>query len=527
MDTRQNIQPLDQPAVLSVAFSTTKNRFTAGLTDGLRVFRTDNCLSTYSPPLPLARGVAIAESLDDRYLAFVAGGNIPAGKPTAVVFWDSFLDREVCRYDFHEKVLGIRLNERWMVVMLGERVVIFAYQELRRPTPSSPPPGEDDHDGDDLKAEALDQEPFKGPNEVCALYPTIQNEHAIGDLQGQLLAIPAQATGQVQLISLDRSAATTGSKRVMRAHNSMIRALTLSTDGSLVATASQQGTLVRVFHTQSLDLIGEYRRGVDYAITYSLAFSAGNRWLASTSDKGTVHVFDLRPSDPAEAAAVREKNQQQQQQRRSAGHTHSSYRVPGNSYVNAPPESIVSGISAGRSSPASATVQEYYGLRPPPVPGNISGQPGVTSVMTAMKASPLAPRIWKDVRGIASAPFHLGNDPPHWQGVVTGKGKGYVKTTTPSGKSTTVKMPVLPLPNDPFGRPPKGIISFTPPIKVDPKESTVRSAQEIDNDGATLFVIGGGIDPHWEMFDLLPRTDGGWLLQRRGFRRFMERQFPN
>nr|POF06976.1 svp1-like protein 2 [Quercus suber] len=510
MDTRQNIQPLDQPAVLSLAFSATKNRFTAGLTDGLRVFRTDNCLSTYSPPLPSARGVAIAESLDDRYLAYVGGGKIPTGKPTVVVFWDCLLECEVCKHDFHEKVLGVRLNKRWMVVMLRERAIVFAYQEIRPPTlPSAPSDGED---RDDSEARHPRQATLKGPNEVCAIYLTVQNEHAIGDLQGHLFAVPAQAIGQIQLISLDRSAATTGSKRVMRAHNSMIRTLKLSDDGTLLATASQQGTLIRVFNTQSLDLIGEYRRGVDHAITYSLAFSAGNRWLASTSDKGTVHIFDLQHSDPIDAVALRET---QRQQRKTAGPPQISHRLSGNSYTNAPPESLVSGTSAGRSSPASATVQEYYGLRPPPAPASVSGHPGATSVMTAMRSSPLAPRIWKDIRGVASASFHIGHEPPHWQGAVAGKGKGYVRTTTPSGKSATVKMPVLPLPNDPSGRPPKGIISFVPLAKADPKVPTITSAEELDNDGASLFIIGGGSDPQWEMFDLLPRSDGGWVLQRR------------
>jgi WD40 repeat protein len=37
----------------------------------------------------------------------------------------------------------------------------------------------------------------------------------------------------------------------------------------------------------------QVRRGADIADIYSLAFSSTAQWLAVSSDKGTVHVFDL------------------------------------------------------------------------------------------------------------------------------------------------------------------------------------------------------------------------------------------
>ncbi|CAK9158090.1 unnamed protein product [Ilex paraguariensis] len=40
--------------------------------------------------------------------------------------------------------------------------------------------------------------------------------------------------------------------------------------------------------------MGEVRRGADRAEIYSLAFSSTAQWLAASSDKGTVHVFNLK-----------------------------------------------------------------------------------------------------------------------------------------------------------------------------------------------------------------------------------------
>ena len=54
-----------------------------------------------------------------------------------------------------------------------------------------------------------------------------------------------------------------------------------------------QGTLIRVFSTSNCAKIAELRRGLDFAIIFSVAISPSNTLLAVTSDKSTLHIFDL------------------------------------------------------------------------------------------------------------------------------------------------------------------------------------------------------------------------------------------
>lgn len=54
-----------------------------------------------------------------------------------------------------------------------------------------------------------------------------------------------------------------------------------------------QGTLIRVFATQNCARIAELRRGVDPAVILSLAISPSGLLLAATSDKSTLHIFDI------------------------------------------------------------------------------------------------------------------------------------------------------------------------------------------------------------------------------------------
>jgi len=524
MNTRQPIQAVNTPAVLSVAFSSTRSRFITGLSDGLRCFRTDNCLTTYHPRLPTDGGVAIAEALDDRYIAFVGGGRVPLAPPNVVIFWDCVLGKEIHRFDFHEPVVGIRLNQRWMVVLLRERAVVFQYQELvPKETPTPHPdsvwggkPSQSDEDKEE-------NEVIRAPNLIHSVHPTGPNPYALATLTGDLLVMPSPTIGQAQLVPLQG-----GSKRVLRAHQSTLRCLALSDDGTLLATASEQGTLFRVYCTKTLDQVAEFRRGVDPARTYSMAFSSSNRWLASTSDKGTLHVFDLRPPDPAvlEAAAREVAEKERQHHRKSQ--SYAGHRLSGGGMSQEQQSSLSGG---GRSSPASGTyqgsVQEYYGLRPVPASASAPTTGPPISAIAAFKASPWAPKVFKDVRSIASTAFYAGDDLPHWQG---GTATSY--TTDPGGKKRKVRNDVLPLPSDPTGRPPKGVIAFKPQTKhvMAKNEKGAATNSKIDGSddaGTTIYVVGGGSDARWEMFDLLPATDGlgGYGLVHRGFRKYLTRQF--
>ena len=133
-----------------------------------------------------------------------------------------------------------------------------------------------------------------------------------------VLVCPGLQKGQVRI----EHYASKRTKFVL-AHDSRIACFALTQDGSLLATASSKGTLVRIFNTvdgtlrqevganyyyiasaldprcsfdsyNNDDVTVQVRRGADRAEIYSLAFSSNAEWLAVSSDKGTVHVFGLK-----------------------------------------------------------------------------------------------------------------------------------------------------------------------------------------------------------------------------------------
>ncbi len=83
------------------------------------------------------------------------------------------------------------------------------------------------------------------------------------------------------------------SQQLMEAHESQLRGLALTADGTKVATASEKGTVIRVWDVATAACVQEFRRGVERANITCLAWSWDHAFLCCTSDKGTAHIFHL------------------------------------------------------------------------------------------------------------------------------------------------------------------------------------------------------------------------------------------
>lgn len=105
------------------------------------------------------------------------------------------------------------------------------------------------------------------------------------------------SAGDVEVFNLEK--VQEEQKTVIHAHHTEVVCLAFNQLGTLLATASEKGTIVRVFDLGTspweggVRLLWEFRRGSDRANIYSLAFSQDGVYLAASSDTGTVHIFKL------------------------------------------------------------------------------------------------------------------------------------------------------------------------------------------------------------------------------------------
>lgn len=152
-----------------------------------------------------------------------------------------------------------------------------------------------------------------GSNErgLCAL--------AAGGLLGcWLLACPAVAAGAVRVHggsspgsgapeSMVQDTSSNGlTNHVFQAHRTQLAALAFNPQGTLLATASEKGTVVRLFRSTDGQLLQQLRRGTQASLISCIAVRADDRFAAIASSSETIHIFLLQQQEH-----TREAEQQQ------------------------------------------------------------------------------------------------------------------------------------------------------------------------------------------------------------------------
>ncbi|KAJ5602908.1 hypothetical protein N7537_005864 [Penicillium hordei] len=259
MNTRQSIDESTGPYSLSATFNRDNSCFSVGLDTGFCVYNANPC------ELKVLRdfnaGIGVAEMLgQSNYLAIVGGGKNPKFPQNKLVIWDDAKQKAAITLEFRTSVLGVRLSKSKIVAVLLNSVHVFA---------------------------------FSNPPQKLSVFETFDNPLGLACLDNKVLAFPGRSPGQVQMIELQ-----TGNISIIPAHSTPLRAMALSPDGNLLATASESGTLVRIFATGNCTKLAELRRGVDHAVIFSISFSPSNTLLAVTSDKSTLHIFDIPHQQP-------------------------------------------------------------------------------------------------------------------------------------------------------------------------------------------------------------------------------------
>lgn len=192
-------------------------------------------------------------------IALVGGGKNPRYPPNKVMLWDDHLSRCVGELCFRTEVKAVKLRRDRIAVALEHKIYVYNFDDLH----------------------LLDTvETCHNPRGLCCMsaLPT-----------SPVLACPDRLRGHVrlQLYCYERTV-------LISAHESSVACLALNKDGNLLATASDKGTLVRIFQTSEGQLLQEVRRGIDRAEIYCLAFDSLSKWIACSSDKGTIHIFAVK-----------------------------------------------------------------------------------------------------------------------------------------------------------------------------------------------------------------------------------------
>ena len=192
----------------------------------------------------------------------VGSDNNPEYKQNHVIIWDDKTKSVLCKYTIKEKVLNLRLRRDRVVVVCHSKIYVL-----------------------NLKNFDIVDNIETGPNpkglvgisyiesKYILVYPSKDKENH--------LTIKHSDTKKFIYIS---------------PHKNKIAYITLSYNGLLLATSSEEGKKIRIFETESGEFLQELNRGQEKADIKCISIDFKNQFVAASSERGTIHIWSLAQS---------------------------------------------------------------------------------------------------------------------------------------------------------------------------------------------------------------------------------------
>ncbi|CAB4254243.1 similar to Saccharomyces cerevisiae YFR021W ATG18 Phosphoinositide binding protein required for vesicle formation in autophagy and the cytoplasm-to-vacuole targeting (Cvt) pathway [Maudiozyma barnettii] len=351
MDTKESFNEV----VNCIDFNQTGTCISLGTSKGYDIFNCDPFGKFYSESEPDMGGYSIVEMLFSTSLvALVGNGDAPHLSPRKLRLVNIKKHSIICEITFPTSILSVKMNKSRVVVLLSLQIYIYDINNMtllhvidREPNQTnliSLSPNLDNNilaypstataihseirpnvtnnninmlhsklsdpltedavrnnvetaiDNDEYEDEDEDddnigykQNPNNESNESCSRRTpevNIENHNSNNNVDNSDRPIN---NGDVILFDLDLLQPT----MVIEAHQNGIAALALSPDGLFLATASEKGTIIRIFNVTTGFKLYQFRRGTYSTKIFSMNFGQDNQFLLACSSSKTVHIFKL------------------------------------------------------------------------------------------------------------------------------------------------------------------------------------------------------------------------------------------
>ncbi|KDQ18780.1 hypothetical protein BOTBODRAFT_28280 [Botryobasidium botryosum FD-172 SS1] len=214
-------------------------------------------------------------------IALVGAADQPQSSPRKLQIVNTKRQSMICELLFPSSILAIKLNRKTLVVVLENEIYIYDISNMR------------------LQHVI---ETSKNPDAICALSSSSDPSY---------LAYPSPVPSPTSPLSTPQPSSSSATDtpnsgdvllfdtrslsvvNVLQAHKSPISFLAINSTGTMLATASDKGTVIRVWSLPKMEKLYQFRRGSQRTRIHSITFNAMSTLLAVSSATETVHIFKL------------------------------------------------------------------------------------------------------------------------------------------------------------------------------------------------------------------------------------------
>ncbi|KAI1290563.1 protein-vacuolar targeting protein Atg18 [Xylaria venustula] len=263
-----------------VTFNQDHSCLAVGTSKGFRIYHTDPFSKIFSSN---DGNISIIEMLFSTSLVALVLS------PRHLVIQNTKRGSIICELSFPSAVLAVRLNRKRLCVVLEDSIYLYdiANMSLLQRIDTSPNPGA-----------------------ICALSPSSENCYFAYPLPKPRDESSEKRPRHAPPTSLSYAPVTSGDVlifdtqtlkvvNVVEAHRSPLSCIALNNDGTLLATASETGTIIRVFSVPKGEKLYQFRRGTYPSTIYSMSFNMASSLLCVSSTSDTIHIFRLQQPGPS------------------------------------------------------------------------------------------------------------------------------------------------------------------------------------------------------------------------------------
>jgi WD40 repeat protein len=248
---------------LYATFNQDSSCFCIGTKKGFRIYNSYpvRCLQKRD----IDGGISVIEVLNRcNVLALVGAGSNPKFNQNKVILWDDSQSKVINELIVRFYIKNLKLK-RTKIFIIGESdIIVFTL-------------------GNYEKIDSINTCLNKSGIFGISLDPKIT-----------IIAYPSTEVGKIKIKNYDEKKGDNYKMNEINAHQTEISALTMNYEGTLVASSSERGTIIKIFRTKDCALIQELRRGTEPAEIYCLAFDLKSQYIACSSNKGTIHIFNIK-----------------------------------------------------------------------------------------------------------------------------------------------------------------------------------------------------------------------------------------
>ncbi|CCA68972.1 related to ATG18-Phosphatidylinositol 3,5-bisphosphate-binding protein [Serendipita indica DSM 11827] len=212
-------------------------------------------------------------------IALVGAADQPQSSPRKLQIVNTKRGSTICELLFPSSILAVKLNRKTLVIVLETEIYIYDISNMKL-------------------LHVIETAP--NPEAICALSPSSENSYLAYPSTVPSGALPTASASSSASTSTSQtgdvlifSTATKTVANVIQAHKAPISFLSINSTGTMLATSSDKGTVIRVWSLPGAEKLYQLRRGTREVRIHSITFNAMSTLLAVSSAHDTVHIFKL------------------------------------------------------------------------------------------------------------------------------------------------------------------------------------------------------------------------------------------